>query len=173
MPVIDHLTPKLKAMTRLIEQLPDIAGQEAVSFFKERFEKQGWQDGSFQPWARKKVDNNYPVLRSRNTNGLVDTIHWQRLSRRSVVIRAGGPGKPYARIHNEGGTITVPVTEKMRKWAWGMYSRTKDPKYKAIALQKKTVMQIKMPKRQYIGASRDLLKRIETVIHHNVKRILS
>jgi phage gpG-like protein len=172
MPVNDNFSPKLKAIIRLLERLPDIAGTEAVSFFKERFEEQGWRDGSFTAWDRKKEDNGYPVLRSQNTNGLVDTIHWVRSGEQSVTILAGGPDKPYARIHNEGGVITVPVTPKMRKWAWAMYNRTKNPKYKAIALQKKSTMRIIMPKRQYMGNSRDLVKRIETVIQNNIKRIL-
>lgn len=173
MPVQENITQKLKAVTRVLELLPDIAGQEASSFFKDRFEKQGWEDGSFSPWSRKKVDNNYPILRSKSTRGLVDTIHWQKQGKRSVLILAGGPSKPYAMIHNEGGTITVPVTAKMRKFAWAMFNKTRDPKYKAMALQKKTSMQITMPKRQYIGNSKTLLNKIETVILTSLKRAVS
>ncbi|MCX6277679.1 MAG: phage virion morphogenesis protein [Bacteroidetes bacterium] len=172
MPVNDALTPKLKALARLLDRLPEIAGTEAVNFFKERFEKQGWQDGSFTPWARKKAANGYPALRSGNTNGLVDTIHWERAGEHSVIVRAGGSQKPYARIHNEGGVINVPVTDKSRKWAWAMYARTKDSKYKAFALQKKSVMQITIPKRQYLGASANLVQNIQEVIYNNIKRIM-
>lgn len=172
MPIKENVSQKLKQLIRFLDRVPDIAGTEAVSFSRENFEKQGWSDGTFSPWQRKKVDNGYPVLRSKNPNGLVDTIHYEKTGPFSVIVRAGGPNKPYARVHNEGGVIVVPVTPKMRKWAWAMFNKTKNPKYKAMALQKNSSMRITMPRRQYIGESKDLIRNIETVIYNNFKRIL-
>jgi hypothetical protein len=56
---------------------------------------------------------------------------------------------PYAAIHEFGGTIKVVVTAKMRSFFWAMWFETKDDKWKAMALTKKTEFKIEMRKRPY------------------------
>ena len=56
---------------------------------------------------------------------------------------------PYANIHNEGGRI--PITTRMRGYFWAQYKETKNPLWKALALTKKT--HIDIPKRQFVGVS--------------------
>lgn len=62
---------------------------------------------------------------------------------------------PYAAIHEFGGEISVPVTAKMRSFFWAMFYDTKDEKWKFMALSKKTVFKITMPKRSYIQPALD------------------
>lgn len=106
---------------------------------------------------------------------------------------------PYAVIHNEGGTIVSnpTITPKMRKYAWAMVyklsgrkrgstgkrgkraggSREAIPeeakKWMALALTKKTKLKIraKMPKRQFIGESRELIEKVNKEVNDSIQRI--
>ena len=106
---------------------------------------------------------------------------------------------PYAVIHNEGGTIVSnpTITPKMRKYAWAMVyklsgrkrsstgkrgkraggSREEIPeeakKWMALALTKKTKLKIraKMPKRQFIGESRELVQKVNKEVNDSIQRI--
>ena len=106
---------------------------------------------------------------------------------------------PYAVIHNEGGTIASnpTITPKMRKYAWAMVyklsgrkrgstgkrgkraggSREAIPeeakKWMALALTKKTKLKIraKMPKRQFIGESRELIEKVNKEVNDSIQRI--
>lgn len=68
---------------------------------------------------------------------------------------------PYARIHEFGGTITVPITPKMRRYFWYAYYQTRDDKYRFMALTKKTSFTIAMPARPYFSPSIEELDRDE------------
>lgn len=106
---------------------------------------------------------------------------------------------PYAVIHNEGGTIVSnpTITPKMRKYAWAMAyklsgrkrgstgkrgkrtggSKEAIPeeakKWMALALTKKTKIKIraKMPKRQFIGESRELVEKVNKEVNDSIQRI--
>ena len=106
---------------------------------------------------------------------------------------------PYAVIHNEGGTIVSnpTITPKMRKYAWAMVyklsgrkrgstgkrgkraggSREAIPeeakKWMALALTKKTKLKIraKIPKRQFIGESRELVEKVNKEVNDSIQRI--
>ena len=51
----------------------------------------------------------------------------------------------YARIQDKGGTTHPTVTKRMRGWAWYMFYKTKDEKYKGIALTKKAKLTVRIP----------------------------
>jgi phage gpG-like protein len=166
---------KLQKLKNLLDSVPSIVGQEAENFFKDRFHEQGWRDGQLDKWPRKKVDNGYPILRSKNPRGLVDTIVWEVLSDHQVKITAGNPRKPYARIHNEGGVIIVPITPRMKAFFWAMAykaRRAEKEKWKAMALSKKNTFAIPIPKRQYMGKSQDLETNIIRTITNALNRII-
>ena len=97
---------------------------------------------------------------------------------------------PYARIHNKGGTIhTNPtITTKMRKMAWakvyalaGIKGKGKLPKelpeearkWRALALTKKTKLNItaKVPRRQFIGDSKELRVKINQIVINKLNEI--
>lgn len=147
-----------------------IAGEEAVKLFQENFTEQGWQGATFEPWKRKTVADGYNTLMSKNQNSLQQSIHVAYRTEKQVVI-ATGDKKPYARIHNEGGTIHIPVTDKVRKWGWAMFYETGNKMYKGIALTKKSTLKVVMPKRQFMGNTPELQKRIETTFIDYLKRL--
>jgi phage gpG-like protein len=126
-----RLKSLLKKIEGVFEKIPSVIGIEAVKLYKENFAKQGWQGTNFEPWQRKKKENGYNILRTNNQNSLMDSIHVADETPNSVTI-ATGDNKPYAQIHNEGGTITIPITNKMRKRAWAMFYETGNVQYKAM-----------------------------------------
>nr|DAQ72733.1 MAG TPA: tail morphogenesis protein [Caudoviricetes sp.] len=79
--------------------------------------------------------------------------------KRSIIIEAEGnrvvinSNTLYANIHNAGGVIHTPVTDKMRRYFWAIYYKTKEPMYKALALTKKQTLTIRIPKRQFAGVT--------------------
>lgn len=72
---------------------------------------------------------------------------------------------PYSAIHNEGGEIIV--TPQMKRYFWAMYKKTKQDRYKAMALMK-VGSKIKIPQRQFIGDYAGINKTIERI----VKRVI-
>jgi len=99
--------------------------------------------------------------------------------------------KPYAEIHNEGGTILI--TPRMRRFFWAMYHKEmerigltksgaarKDKRnasisekamiWKSLALTSKKSFVI--PKRPFIYHSKDLNDKIDRLIDHLVKRAI-
>lgn len=55
----------------------------------------------------------------------------------------------YAVIHNEGGTVTITITPEARKYFWAMYYKTKEERFKAMALSPKNSFKITIPQRQF------------------------
>jgi hypothetical protein len=138
------------------KQVPNIIAEKATAFFKERFTTKEW-DGTPWPETKKPVQRGTLMVRS---GALVASIKPKTVTSEKVVISAGSEKVPYARPHNEGETLTVPVTAKMRKFAWAMHykEQTEGEKevytqWKGLALTKKTELKIKLPMRRFMGPS--------------------
>lgn len=164
----------MKMAQELLKDLPPLVAQKALAHFNESFDKQGFTDTSFMPWVKRADDltfgTNHPLLnRSGALSNCLQIIE-QNIKRIEI---ATDSKIPYAAIHNNGGTIRVKVTPKMRRYFWFIYrSLTKgyahgaDPpehiaKWKWMALTKKEYMTIRIPQRQFIGRSEQLLKDID------------
>lgn len=155
-----------------VRRAPKIAGRYAVQHFQDNIRRRGGVpvNGSLDRFAER----TYETRRQKGKKilmikgNLVDAIRIISLSSNTVNlgISQGDIGK-YARIHMEGGTITV--TPKMKKFFWamvyqnssrigktekGVARKTKANEqlmgdaafWKAMAL-KKTGSQIRIPKR--------------------------
>lgn len=138
------------------KQVPNIIAEKATAYFKERFTSKDWDEN---PWPEVKTPVKRGTLMVRS-GALVASIKPKEVTESKVVISAGSDKVPYARPHNEGEEITVPVTERMRKFAWAMHrsqqkegEAEKNTMWKGIALTKKTEMKIKMPERRFMGTS--------------------
>ena len=154
---------------KLIHDATRIASVECLNFFTRSFEQHGWTDTAFQPWQARKSDGQDGGNLMQPTGNLRDSLQILQRSgnkaRRKIIF---GTHVPYAKVHNEGGTINrtinVRVTEKSRKFFWKMYYNTKEVKWKWMALTKKSSLTIKqtihMPKRQFIGHSDTMMKHI-------------
>ena len=164
------------------DEIPRKAAVVAKNHFMHNF------DGGLRPGKKTRRqeagDERKPLTSKRNH--LMNSI--------DVV---GAPGQvtvvnpvPYARIHNEGGTIHShpTITPKMRKMAWaktysiaGVSKGGKLPKdlpeearkWRALALTKKEKLniKIKIPRRQFIGESKELRVKINKIIIDKLKEI--
>lgn len=124
---------------------------DAVNFYVESFNNQGFTDITLIPWDKSNKENGYTLVL---TGQLRNSIHTFSVSRDEFSIISD---MEYSEIHNEGGMIYI--TEQMRKYFWAMFSKTGDDKWKWLALTKLTNFTI--PKRQFMGESKTLNDMIE------------
>ena len=179
---------------RLISRtLPVKIGVKAKSIFQENFRKGGFQDGGLQKW---------PVTRRQLLGKGADSKRGPLLSSRKVLYSSIGytPSRGsvtifsnivYAGIHNEGGTVVThpSVTDKMRRYAWARYYAAGGGKkgkgaaaasddaemWKRLALTKKKTLTVKatIPKRQFMGDSKELVTAVTTIIEAEVSKLIN
>ncbi|HRG59844.1 MAG TPA: hypothetical protein PK323_12885 [Bacteroidia bacterium] len=172
---IDNMLNRLE---KALMALPVQVGAEAVMFFDEGFDKQGWQgDGGLEPWKyrRDNLDPDRAILTGKAGGHLRNGIHFRAIGH-SILIGVNGPAAEYADIHNSGGTTHPRLTAKMRAWAWAMYKSTGRIKYKALAITNKTTtdspLTIHIPQRRFIGNSIPLRTRLEKLIAHQLQEAI-
>ena len=146
----------------VINRFPTEAGDVAIRFINGNFRAQGWQGSTFQPWKPNKRGGRILVQKGH----LRSSSYYNTAPGMAVVKNTS----PNAAIHNEGGKINVPVTPQMRKFAWAMYFKEagkgiktaksgaqyqsidvgkKANRWKALALTKKTYLNINIDQRQF------------------------
>ncbi len=184
---------EIEDLTR--RKMPVIVGQMAKSHFQENFRKGGFVNNGLNQWKPSKrlshpgqsAASNYKTL-SSGRNHLLSSIKYIPGDAR-VTVRND---VEYASIHNEGGIInSAPtVTPKMKKFAWAQYYNAlglkkgdKAPKtipedaerWRRLALTKKPKLKIKivMPKRQFIGESKELDDKIAAKWDQEIEKILN
>lgn len=119
-----------------------------TDFIHNNFYKEGWHGSSFEAWEQKKQSNSYQLLRV--TNYLFNSIQVASSTTERVIWEADAP---YAQIHNEGGVLNIPITERSRKFFWFMFKATGEEKWKWMALTKNERFTVKIDKRQFMGDS--------------------
>jgi phage gpG-like protein len=155
-------------LTTATKTLPSQAAILAVNFSKERFVEQSWKDSSKERWKPRK-SNNKRSKRRRNGAILVDTVRLKRSIRK---IQVGndyaiiGTDVPYAQIHNEGGEVNT--TASVKSYTKKEHTRRRNGRKEKVRSHTvnshKRNVRFKMPKRQFIGESATLAKRIENMI---------
>lgn len=160
---------KIRRLKRVYDNFPEGAGIEAENFFKERFNRKNWVDRTPEPWkANAKPPDWVPIQwRKRRGSLMVDSGRLKRsirvikTTKNSVIV---GTDVPYAQIHNEGGTInqTLNIKQHTRKRKGRTESVTAHTRKRTI----------KIPKRQFIGESAILLRRIERYVEREIKEAL-
>lgn len=140
-------------------------GELAAAHFKENFRKQRFDGEKWKP--RSQADKN---KKSRNllikSGRLRRSIRRLRTTARSVTV---GSLLPYADIHNEGGEINQNPSEQQRKFFWAKFKETKNELWKRLATTK--AIKIKIPRRQFIGYTTELGKKIDNFIKNRLKSI--
>lgn len=158
--------------------VPRIIAEKATEFYKQRFTLKVDVDGKPWPDTAKPVKRGSLMVRS---GALMASVKPSVVSEERVRISAGNTKVPYAKAHNEGETINIPVTPQMRKFAWAKYyeesgkgvktSKTgakyqsievgqKASPWKGLALTKKQMLTVKLPRRQFMGHSNLLNARL-------------
>lgn len=174
------------------DRLPRKVGITAVNHFRQNFRDAGWRDNGLHPWKKTRrqqtggPDAKYTPLTSRRDH-LMRSLQYEQTAPGEVTVT---DPVPYAAIHNGGGTLNThpSVTTKMRRFAWakayslaGVKGKGRLPKelppeaakWRALALTKKSRLNITahIPRRQFMGESRELMLEINGVINQSLKRI--
>ena len=144
MPVhVGDFNTGLDKMRKTISGLPVQLGATAENFFRSNFRVQGWQgDNGVEPWLKRKGDSSSRwILVGKGTAHLMKGIR-KFVSGNNIVVKVTGIATRYADIHNFGGVIKIPVTAKLRKFAWAMHYKTGKDMWKGMALTKKSMLTI-------------------------------
>jgi phage gpG-like protein len=152
---IQKFSNKWKNKLPSVELMNNI-GLVAQNYFRDSFNKQGL-DGEPR-W--KPVDKGKALIKSGNLRRSISILSLDNVS---VVV---GTRLIYAEIHNEGGNINK--TEAMKKYFWAMFYKTKNPKYKYMALSKKK--SITIPERKFIGSTNTLNLKIKREVSKYIKK---
>lgn len=152
-PDFNKIIKDLESAKKVMRNLPKYAGTEALNFFKQSFKRQGFIDESFEAWKPRKERLKRKDKRGKRAI-LVKSGALRRSLRKFVrgnIIEISS-NVPYAQIHNEGGNIqqNVSVRQHDRR-------RPKGGKSKVMAHTRR--VNIKIPKRQFMGESEFLNKR--------------
>ena len=196
--LIEQKHKELDEMMR--RKMPVVAGRMAKDHFQNNFRLGGFVNGGLHPWPKSKrltsgrtdAAGNYDTLLS-GRNHLFKSIKYipsdYRVKISNDVI--------YAPIHNWGGSVSVTVTDRMRRFAWAKYRETSgetkkntgkksrgkatskrptNPQaqmWKGLALTKKKKLNIHIPQRQFLGDSEELNEKIEKRIEKEIRTILN
>ena len=177
-------------------------GVKALNWYKEQYQRAGWYNGEqwedWKPTLRQMrgetTADKYAPLMSRRDH-LFRSIS-KRSTSTGVVIYTQ---VPYSKIHNEGGTVEMSVTPKMKKWAWANFYKEIGAKQgvkkkiawrtdasgrrstgnayadmlMGIALKKTGArMTIRIPKRPFLYANPVLVRVLREMIKADIKEIL-
>lgn len=140
---------------RLHNDVPGIIAETAIEYFKERFVKADWDGKPWQPFKNKSREPKRGTLMKRSPGGLMSTINAPIISAAKVRVSAGSSRVPYARVHNEG--LRVRAVQYVKPH----HNNNFMGKGKRVQIQGfSRKIDFKMPKRQFMGHSAILNKRI-------------
>lgn len=162
---------RLRAIEKTMKLIPNKVAIEAVRFSKERFQQGNWIGANTETWKPRK-----PVKQSKSRAGrgiLTDTGRLRRSIRKvqantqKVTI---GTDVPYAHIHNTGGRYTASqnVGAHMRKAHKRNGKMVKAHHVNSFS----RTLTVNMPRRQFIGESPFLAKRMVRMMSAEFNRIL-
>lgn len=159
----------------LVNTVPKRLGADAQRHFMMSFRNQGFTDTSLVLWPRLKKPRTSggKVVQGRILKGrglLMNSIRVLRANWNSIQVVAGGSHVPYARIHNEGGTIEATASVRAhtrRDHAARTSAGTRLRKGSTVATHTRKML-IYMPKRQYMGRSAVLNMKMRGTIMQTV-----
>lgn len=154
-----------KDLKDFLEKFPQLAANGYKNFIQDNFRRQSFIDKTKQKWKARDPKS----ARDKGRKILVDT------SRLKDSIRTNVKGMrieifttvPYAKLHNEGGTIKKPVRVRAHKRRQRIGRKTRVIDVRSHERQ----MNLKMPKRQFMGKSAYMDKRLELQIERYLDQI--
>lgn len=151
------LENKIKSLEKSIKDItnkaPRAVGSVASRHFRENFTKQGFDDNGVRKWVKRKNERSKDKGRAIlvQTGRLQRSIRVRSANTQEVII---GTSVPYARYHNEGGIMH----RKPHGRRTGIYH------IKTQMERKKQIRRAdyRLPRRQFMGASANLNRKIDT-----------
>ena len=159
---------RLQRLTQrtFLQRMVNEAGVIAVNFSKDRFRFKNWIDKTAEKWqARKRPNRGSLLLR---TGRLKRSIRKIASGDYYVVV---GTDVPYAQLHNEGGTVNKVAQVKAHTRRVNATTRVIGSKIVNVRAHNRK-MNLTMPKRQFLGESELLMRRIEMHINRELNKEL-
>ena len=149
-----------KVQDTIRQKAADIVEEKAIQYYRRSFQTKSWDGESWAP-AKKTPKRGHLMYR---TGALMGSIGRHINTPTRVVIRGGNQKAPYARIHNEGGTINNPGSTRQNTWK--VYKRGKFAGRTLFAkntvnatFSQKNIIKpytINIPKRKFMGKTKEL-----------------
>lgn len=168
---LDNLRTRAQAA---ISRLPPLLGAEAIRHTKENFRQGGFIDSSVQPWAKRKHDPDpgRGTLIGKGTGHLFRDIRILNRDGNSVTV---GTTLPYARIHNDGGTINHPGgTAFFKKKGKTIFVKNSTAANLATAghkLPRTKSHPIPIPQRKFLGVSKVLTASLHKIVAIELRKV--
>lgn len=166
---------------KVLDEMVPVMGNDALNHFKGSFTDQGFTNESTEKWKpRKRPDRKRPGRAILiDTGRLRRSLRYRKGRKYEVVIKSN---VPYAKIHNEGGEIDV--SSRKGSGTINTYVRGSggfvDGKFKSGRKKKVQLLgaayetgpyTIKIPKRQFVGYSGKLNRRLIDKFDKRIKTI--
>lgn len=166
---VDKFNAKLDRLMRLLREIvPKRIAGDAERHYKESFRNQGFTDQSLVKWRPTKKGKPGRILKA--SGALMNSVRVERADINGIRVTAGGQHVPYAKLHNEGGTIQRQVTRRahIRRAHKRRTRRGTRDVPPAFVRRHQSRMNVHMPKRQFIGPSAQLRTKMKTTILRSV-----
>lgn len=160
---------------RAISIIPQKAAVIAVNFSKERFIKKNWVDTTETPWKKTKKLKGSTLIKSGRLKRSIRKVH---VGADYVII---GTDVPYARIHNDGGTIEG--TEQVKSYQRRSHKRkayTRAGKRIKAGIVRAHIVKSHHRKfkrtfiqRKFIGQSQHLTNQLTNMIQTEIQKAIS
>ena len=182
----DHQRMVIKEIQNFIT----IMGVEAVNYYKKSFRDGGFTDESLRRWKPRKGEITGGIAKvSKKSKGsrailvksgeLRRSIRVVRKNLKSVTI---GSDLPYAQIHNDGGVVykkahkrTATRTVRIRGsggFVNGVFTKGRAKKMEIQGVRHNVgSSSFKMPKRQFVGVSKQLSNKLMSKLDIRIKKI--
>lgn len=173
---IGQLNGKLaKLQTALTRTIPRRIGQDAEDHFRRSFKNQGFTDRGLVKWAPVK---NKKAMKGRvlsRTGMLYNSVQLVQADANGIRVVAGGRAVPYAKIHNEGGTIQrqVSVRAHHRKEHFANTRRGRVKRKAATVRRHQMRMNLHLRKRQFMGKSHVLDMKMRKTILTTIGQVMN
>ena len=187
-----RVAAKQRQIAQLLQRrLPVVVGRLAKKHYQDNFRQSGFVDHGLHPWQPAKRQNGGAGTYSRyrtllsSRNHLFSSINYTPANASVTVYN----NVPYAAAHNDGATVNIRVTPKMRRFAWAKFyeasgkrkntkktRRRTNPRaqfWRNLALTKKTTLTVRIPQRRFIGPSYELNQKIDAQILKELRNILN
>lgn len=163
---MNEFTKMVDNLIKARKSLPNKIAVVAVKFSKDRFRDQAWLDSSREPWQPRKSPRSGGRKKSQtllvNSGRLKRSIRKIKADQTEVVV---GTDVPYAKIHNDGGTITKTARVKS-------FTRKGRKQGTHVVKAHSRRMNTTIPKRQFLGNSAALASDIEKLIVNELENAM-
>lgn len=142
---------------KILDDASRIVAETATEYYKEMFREKEF-DGDKWPDAKVKKRKGSLLV---DSGKLLNSVRPVYIGKDGVILSAGNWKVDYARVHNEGftGNVIVPAHARHTK-------KSGDVKVKQHARN------VNIPKRQFMGESRELADKIHDRIQEQVNNTL-